>query len=95
MNLSDLNRCFDEAEQNGGNFIAVRIEMEGFPKPELIINERQNFAAKREYYNKAYNEDGTLKAFRGIRIAAASYGTSDVIGSIPLWEGELKEDEKK
>ena len=95
MNLSELNRCFDEAEQNGGNFIAVRIEMEGFQKPELIINERENFAAKKAYYNRAYNEDGILKTFSGIRIAAASYGTSDVIGSIPLWEGEQKEEEKE
>jgi hypothetical protein len=89
MNLSELNACFDQAEQNDGNFIAVRIEMEGFPKPELIINERENFQAKKEYYNRAYNEDCTLKTFQGIRIVAAGWGTSDEIGKIPLWEGAM------
>ena len=79
MNKADLNLCFDEAEKNGGNFIAVRIAMEGFPKPELIINLRENFPAKRKYYNSAYNQDGVLKSFNGIHIVSAEYGSSELI----------------
>ena len=79
MDLKSLNLCFEEAEKNDATFVAVKISMQGFPKPELIINLRENFAAKKEYYNKAYNEDGHLKTFDGIFILSAEWGKSDLI----------------
>lgn len=79
MKLAALNQCFDEAEANGGTFVAVKIAMQGFPKPELIINLRENFPAKRKYYNSTYNEDGVLKSFNGIHIVSAEYGSSELI----------------
>ena len=52
---------------NGANFVG-KIQMQGFEKPEIIINERANFKTKFDYYKKAYNEDLTLKTFNGIKI---------------------------
>jgi len=82
--LKDLNDCFAEARANDGTFVAVKIQMQGFPMPELIINDKANFDTKQEYYNKAYNEDATLKAFSGIRIVDAKYGTSEFISELLL-----------
>ena len=49
-------------------YIAVVVEMEGFEKPEIIINQRENFEKKLEYYKSAYNDYLTLKSFNGIKI---------------------------
>ena len=48
--------------------------MDGFTKPEIIINESENFDSKLAYYKKAYNEDLTLKAFNGIKIIGFTFG---------------------
>jgi hypothetical protein len=48
--------------------------MEGFEKPEVIINPKQNFDTKLTYYIKAYNNDLTLKSFNGIKIVDFAIG---------------------
>ena len=68
MSINDLEKCFYDASKLGKKYVAVKIQMEGFPKPEIIINENANFDEKFTYYKKAYNEDLTLKAFNGIKI---------------------------
>ena len=50
--------------------------MQGFLKPEIIINENENFDSKFAYYKKAYNEGLTLKTFNGIKIVGFTYGNS-------------------
>lgn len=42
MNLSmkNLENCFKEAKERGISFVGVKIEMQGFEKPEVIINEK-------------------------------------------------------
>ena len=42
------------------NFMVVKIETEGNPAPEIIINPGENFAMKMKYYLGAYNEDMEL-----------------------------------
>jgi len=76
MNIDNLEKCFYEASQKGAKYIGVKIEMQGFPKAEIIINENENFDSKFAYYKKAYNEDLTLKAFNGIKIIGFTYGDS-------------------
>lgn len=48
--------------------------MEGFKKPEIIINENANFDKKFDYYKKAYNKDLILRTFDGIKIIGFIYG---------------------
>lgn len=74
MKIKDLENCFDKAIIEGATYIAVKIQMEGYPKPEIIINESENFKKKLEYYKNSYNEDLTLKAFNGIKIIGFAYG---------------------
>lgn len=45
-------------------------------KPEVIINERENFANKLKYYKLAYNDDLVLKTYDGIRITNIVYGNT-------------------
>jgi len=79
---------FFEASHNGAKYVGVKIQMQGFPKPEIIVNENENFDSKFAYYKKAYNEDLTLKTFNGIKIIGFTYGDSfediekDLIGGI-------------
>jgi hypothetical protein len=74
--LQDLRECFSGAEVEGKKYIGVKIEMQGFPKAEIIINEAANFEYKCTYYEKTYNNDLTLKSFNGIKIIDFAYGNS-------------------
>lgn len=76
LNIHNLEKCFYTASQNDCKYVGVKIQMEGFEKPEIIINENANFDAKFDYYKKAYNEDLTLKTFNGIKIIGFTYGDS-------------------
>jgi hypothetical protein len=74
--IQDLEKCFEDARKYRAKFIAVKIEMEGFAEPEIIINPRQNFKEKLAYYKRAYNDDLILKTFNGIRIIDFKYGVT-------------------
>ena len=76
VNLNKLEQCFNVAKETNQNIIGVLIEMQGFEKPELILNQKENFEAKLNYYKKAYNEDLTLKAFNGIKIIGYAFGSN-------------------
>lgn len=58
-------------------YIGVSIKTEGSSQPEIIINPRENFDAKFDYYMEAYDDDLILIAAKGkkdIRIVAAGHG---------------------
>jgi len=76
MTMDNLEKCFDRAKFMERKYVGVKIAMEGFIKPEIIINESENFDSKLAYYKKAYNEDLTLKTFNGIRIIGFTFGES-------------------
>lgn len=74
MTKERLIEIFNDAKQKEHEFIAVKIEMPGFPKPEVIVNAAENFEAKLDYYKGAYNENLELKTFNKIRIVDAISG---------------------
>ena len=43
LTINNLEKCFYEASQQDKNFVGVKIQMQGFPKAEFIINENANF----------------------------------------------------
>lgn len=47
-----LERCFKRAQDFNKRFIAVKIEMEEFPEPEVIINPVVNVENKLAYYKE-------------------------------------------
>ena len=75
VNLEKLENCFKVAKETNQKFIGVLIQLKGFKKPELIINERENFVNKLAYYKRAYNEDLTLKTFNEIKIIGYAFGS--------------------
>ncbi len=48
--------------------VCVAVSVPNAPNPEYIINTKENFEAKKEYYDKAYNDDLELIAFPSIKI---------------------------
>ncbi|WP_397331791.1 hypothetical protein [Paenibacillus sp. JSM ZJ436] len=74
--MSDLIEIFNDAKEFNAKYVAVKIEMDGFNKPEVIINERANIDTKLAYYKNTYNEDLTHKYSSGIRIVNYSYGNT-------------------
>lgn len=62
MRKEELNAIFEDGRNRRKGFIAVKIETEGNPAPEIIINGAENFDAKQNYYNKAYDDNLTLIA---------------------------------
>jgi hypothetical protein len=74
--MKDLELCFNEAISELYSFVAVKIQMQGFEQPEIIINRFENFQAKLEYYKRAYNKDLTLKTNTGIKIIGFIYSDS-------------------
>jgi MinD superfamily P-loop ATPase len=68
MTLSGLLRMGNsEFAINDANWMIIVIDGVGVA-PEIIINRKENFNTKLDYYSKAYNEDLTLKANPNIKI---------------------------
>ena len=51
--------------------LAFQLKMPNFNKPEIIINTYSNFKSKLSYFEKAYNNDFTLKSNPNIKILNA------------------------
>lgn len=57
MKKVNLKKIVEEGVSCGKLFLVVKIETEGNPAPEIIINPSENIGAKMAYYDKAYNDD--------------------------------------
>lgn len=75
MNKGKFKQIVEEGRNRGKLFMVVKIETEGNPGPEIIVNGSENFAAKTAYYDKAYNDDMEL-------IAAKNNGKSVRISDV-------------
>ncbi|WP_373896402.1 hypothetical protein [Virgibacillus sp. CBA3643] len=82
MTMGYLESCFNRAKELGKNFVAIRIEMEGFPEPEIIVNPIINADSKLAYYKKTYDEELNHKYAKGIRISGFSF--ADDIANIEV-----------
>lgn len=60
MKKAEFKEIIDEGMRRNKEFLAVRVETEGNPGPEIIINPRENLDAKIRYYMTAYNDDMEL-----------------------------------
>ena len=75
-NMDKLEELFGLAKEDDAKFIAVAIEMDGFPEPEIIVNPIENADLKLEYYKKTYDENLNHKFAEGVRIIICDYGDS-------------------
>lgn len=71
MNKSTLKAEFINAKIKDAKYIGVSIKTEGSSQPEIIINPRENFDAKFDYYMEAYDDDLVLNAAKGKRTSAS------------------------
>lgn len=60
MTKADFRAIVADGENRGRSFLAVKIETEGNPAPEIIVNPAENLTAKVAYYERAYNADMEL-----------------------------------
>lgn len=74
MRKEELQRIIESALQEKDSYVGVAIETQGMEGAEYIINPKCNLAQKLRYYDRAYNDDLTLKANTDIRIKAAATG---------------------
>ena len=68
LTIKNLENCFETAIKMGYLYVAVKIDMQGYNVPEIVINSRENFDAKLDYYRKAYDENLVFKNYPSIRI---------------------------
>lgn len=75
MLKTDFKKIVEDGRNRGKCYMVVKIETEGNPGPEIIVNPVENFAAKMAYYDKAYNDGMELitakNAGKSVRIADA------------------------
>ena len=60
MTKQDFISVINDGMDRGKVFLAVKIETEGNPQPEVILNPAENFGEKIKYYRQAYNDDMEL-----------------------------------
>lgn len=72
LNMQYLEECFQIALERKFPYIAVKISMEGFKEPEVIINPYENFITKLDYYKNVYDEDLNHKFAKGIKITGVT-----------------------
>ena len=60
MTKEKFRQIVDEGVRRNSAFMVVKIETEGNPGPEIIINPSVNFNQKIKYYDKTYNDNMEL-----------------------------------
>lgn len=60
MTKQEFTNIVNEGIGRNKNFMVVKIETEGNPAPEIIINPAENFEQKIRYYLGAYNDNMEL-----------------------------------
>lgn len=75
MKKAEFNMIVENGLARCKNFMVVKIETEGNPGAEIIVNPAENFRAKLSYYDEAYNDDMELiaakNAGKSVRIVDA------------------------
>lgn len=56
MTKQDFISVINDGMNRGKIFLAVKIETEGNPQPEVILNPAENIREKIKYYRHAYND---------------------------------------
>lgn len=57
-----LIEMFELAKKNNAQYVGVRIKVPNMKKAETILNPKENFDKKLEYYLNAYDDNLKLKA---------------------------------
>ena len=74
LTLEGLIRAFGSQWADESKFVGILVDIAGVK--EVIINSRENYEAKLEYYKNAYNDDLSHKHAKGISIIRFTFGNS-------------------
>ena len=66
MRKAEFKQILEEGRNRSKAYMVVKIETEGNPGPEVIVNPAENFAAKMAYYDQAYNDDMELISAKNV-----------------------------
>ena len=56
MNKIEFKKIIEDGRTRGKKYMVVKIETEGNPGVEIILNPSENFGQKVKYYDQAYND---------------------------------------
>lgn len=73
--MQELENIFNKAKEKD-HYVAVVIQMDGFPANEVIINHPENIDTKLAYYKKTYADNCEHKFAPGIKIIDALSGST-------------------
>lgn len=79
MKKIDFMQILEQAISENKDFVVAVIITKGNDAPEFIINSNVNFQNKKEYYDKAYNDELILNTYDGIRIIDCYSGSLEEI----------------
>lgn len=65
--------AYERAKLENSKYMVVFIKMPDLEKPELIINHKDNFESKINYYLKAYDKDLRLNHNKDIQIVNIAF----------------------
>lgn len=71
-----LSHTLQRAKELDYQFVGVQFEIEGFLKPEIIINQVDDFESLLVYYKKTFNENLNHKFIKGKKVSAFTFGNS-------------------
>jgi len=76
LTIEYFNTTLERAKELDYRFIGVLIERDDFLKPEIRINQVDNFDSILAYYKETFNENLNHKFIKGQKISAFTFGNT-------------------
>ena len=82
FNKEDLKDIFTKARESNAEYVFIKVTIPGATKGEMIINKKENFDVKENFYLTAYNDRREHNHNNAIKIIGMSYGDLDELKNI-------------
>lgn len=77
LTMNNLENCFNAAAEHNAKYVAILVRVPNAPESEIIINKRENFEAKMDYYRITYDHELSHKVVGdSLKIIGLSFGDS-------------------
>lgn len=82
MTKDDIRKVFKKAKETKAPYVFVEVTIPGCEKGEMIINKKENFDFKENFYLNTYNDKLEHNHNNAIKIVGLSYGDLDELKNI-------------
>ena len=82
MNKEDLRNTFKRAREANAPYVFVEVSIPGASSGEMIINKRENFDFKENFYLNTYNDRLEHNHNNKIKIVGLAYGDLEQLKNI-------------